>query len=59
MTDIFFAAPELYQLDPNPIHEKLAAAADRSDDWLAGWLTGSETNSGQKIDVRASFCGNK
>ncbi|NBH06916.1 methylated-DNA--[protein]-cysteine S-methyltransferase [Amycolatopsis sp. SID8362] len=29
MTDIFFAAPELYQLDPNPMHAKLVAAADR------------------------------
>ncbi|MBE1493694.1 methylated-DNA-[protein]-cysteine S-methyltransferase [Amycolatopsis lexingtonensis] len=29
MTDIFFTAPELYELDPNPMHEKLAAAADR------------------------------
>ncbi|WP_370962334.1 methylated-DNA--[protein]-cysteine S-methyltransferase [Amycolatopsis sp. cg9] len=29
MTDIFFAAPELFELDPNPMHEKLAAAADR------------------------------
>ncbi|MEU7787344.1 MULTISPECIES: methylated-DNA--[protein]-cysteine S-methyltransferase [unclassified Amycolatopsis] len=29
MTDIFFASPEIYQLDPNPMHERLAAAADR------------------------------